>query len=65
MDIIGQGLIAIAEAIGICARATASVYIVGLITKTALLVLSEDAQPQDFNNWFDFKFWNNKNKNGL
>ena len=61
MDIIGEGLIAIGKAISGIASAWATIYVVGIGTKT-FLIYTGHATADQLKNWFDFGF---KRKGGL
>jgi hypothetical protein len=54
MEILGQGLDAIGNAIGAWATAFGFVYVVGILSKTFLIYMNK-AKIEDFKNWF--KFW--------
>lgn len=58
MEIIGEGLIAIGEAISGIASAWATIYIVGIGTKT-FLIYSGRATVEQLKDWFDFSFKKN------
>ena len=57
MEIIGQGLIAIGKAIGAWASAYATIYVVGILSKT-FLIFMDKAKIEDFKDWFNF--WSKK-----
>lgn len=59
--IIGEGLIAIGKAISGVASAWATIYVVGIGTKT-FLIYTGRATADQLKNWFDFGF---KRKGGL
>ena len=59
MEIIGEGLIAIGKAIGGIASAWATIYVVGICTKT-FLIYTGRATADQLKNWFDFDFKKNK-----
>lgn len=61
MDIIGEGLIAIGKAVSGIASAWATIYVVGIGTKT-FLIYTGRATADQLKNWFDFGF---KRKGGL
>ena len=56
--IIGEGLIAIGKAIGGIASAYATIYVVGIGTKT-FLIYTGRATADQLKNWFDFGFRRN------
>ena len=56
MELIGQGLIAIGEAVGAIAAAIGMIYITGIITKT-FLIFTEKAKVEDLKDWFKFRIW--------
>lgn len=55
MEIIGEGLIAIGGAISGIASAWATIYIVGIGTKT-FLIYSGRATVEQLKDWFNFGF---------
>jgi hypothetical protein len=57
MEIIGEGLKAIGNAIGAWAWAWAWIYIVGIGTKT-FLIYTNKAKVDELKNWFDI--WKKK-----
>ncbi|MBO7210960.1 MAG: hypothetical protein J6V44_08110 [Methanobrevibacter sp.] len=59
--IIGEGLIAIGKAISGIASAWATIYVVGIDTKT-FLIYTGRATADQLKDWFDFGF---KRKGGL
>ena len=62
MDIIiGEGLMAIGKAVSGIASAWATIYVVGIGTKT-FLIYTGRATADQLKNWFDFGF---KRKGGL
>ena len=62
MDIIiGEGLMAIGKAVSSIASAWATIYVVGIGTKT-FLIYTGRATADQLKNWFDFGF---KRKGGL
>ena len=61
MEIIGDGLIAIGKAVSGIASAWATIYVVGIGTKT-FLIYTGRATADQLKNWFDFGF---KRKGGL
>lgn len=61
MDIIGEGLIAIGKAISGIASAWATIYVMGIGTKT-FLIYTGRATADQLKDWFDFGF---KRKGGL
>lgn len=61
MEIIGEGLIAIGKAVSGIASAWATIYVVGIGTKT-FLIYTGRATADQLKNWFDFGF---KRKGGL
>ena len=58
MEIIGEGLIAIGEAISGIASAWAAIYIVGIGTKT-FLIYTGKCKVEDLKDWFNFGFKKN------
>ena len=58
MEIIGEGLIAIGKAISGIASAWATIYVVGIGTKT-FLIYTGRATADQLKNWFDFGFRRN------
>ena len=62
MEIIGEGLIAVGRAVGAFAWATALVYIAGIVSKTALVVMDK-AKPEELKSWTDFQIWKKKDNN--
>ena len=62
MEIIGEGLIAIGRAVGAFAWATALVYIVGIVSKT-ILIMNMDAEPEELKDWMNFQIWKKKDNN--
>lgn len=62
MEIIGEGLIAIGQAISAFAWATALVYIAGIVSKT-ILVMNGNAKPEDLKSWTDLQIWKKKDNN--
>ena len=56
MELIGQGLIAVGEAIGDIAAAVGMIYITGIITKT-FLICTERAKVEDLKDWLKFRIW--------
>ena len=64
MEIIGEGLIAIGNAIAAFAWATAFVYVVGIVSKTALVAMDK-AKPEDLKSWTDLQIWKKKGNNGF
>ena len=61
MEIIGEGLIAVGKAVSGIASAWATIYVVGIGTKT-FLIYTGRATADQLKNWFDFGF---KRKGGL
>ena len=61
MDIIGEGLIAIGKAVSGIASAWATIYVMGIGTKT-FLIYTGRATADQLKDWFDFGF---KRKGGL
>ena len=61
MEIIGEGLIAIGKAISGIASAWATIYVMGIGTKT-FLIYTGRATADQLKNWFDFGF---RRKGGL
>ena len=59
---IGEGLIAIGNAIAAFAWATAFVYVVGIVTKTALVAMDK-ARPEELKSWTDLQIWKKKSGN--
>lgn len=55
MEILGQGLIAIGNAIGEWATAFGFIYVFGISSKT-FLIYTDKAKIEDFKGWFDFGF---------
>lgn len=55
MEIIGQGLMAIGKAVSGIASAWATIYVVGIGTKT-FLIYTGKAKVEDLKGWFDFGF---------
>ena len=55
MEIIGEGLIAIGKAVSGIASAWATIYVVGIGTKT-FLIYTGRATADQLKNWFDFGF---------
>ena len=55
MEILGQGLEAIGNAIWAWATAYGFIYVVGIAAKT-FLIYTEKAKIEEFKNWFDFGF---------
>ena len=55
MEIIGEGLIAIGKAVSGIASAWATIYVVGICTKT-FLIYTGRATADQLKNWFDFGF---------
>ena len=55
MEILGQGLIAIGNAVGAWATAFGVIYGVGIAAKTFLIYMDK-AKVEDFKSWFDFGF---------
>ena len=55
MEIIGDGLIAIGKAVSGIASAWATIYVVGIGTKT-FLIYTGKAKVEDLKGWFDFGF---------
>ena len=53
MEIIGNGLIAIGKAIGSVASAWATIYVVGIGTKT-FLIYTGRAKNEELKDWFNF-----------
>ena len=64
MELIGQGLIAVGEAIGDIAAAVGMIYIVGIVTKT-FLIFTEKVKIEDLKDWFKFGIWDGFGKKGL
>ena len=62
MEIIGEGLIAIGNAIEAFIWATAFVYVIGIVTKTALVAMDK-ARPEELKSWTDLQIWKKKNGN--
>lgn len=62
MEIIGEGLIAVGQAISAFAWATAFVYVVAILSKTALVVMDK-AKPEDLKSWTDLQIWKKKDNN--
>ena len=58
MEIIGEGLIAIGKAAGAWATAWATIYVVGIGTKT-FLIYTGRATADQLKDWFDFGFKKN------
>jgi hypothetical protein len=58
MEIIGEGLIAIGEAISGIVSAWATIYIVGIGAKT-FLIYTDKCKVEDLKDWFDFGFKKN------
>ena len=56
--IIGEGLIAIGKAVSGIASAWATIYVVGIGTKT-FLIYTGKAKIEELKNWFDFGFKKN------
>ena len=61
MEIIGEGLIAIGKAVSGIASAWATIYVVGIGTKT-FLIYTGRATADQLKDWFNFGF---KRKGGL
>ena len=61
MEIIGEGLIAVGKAVSGIASAWATIYVVGIGTKT-FLIYTGRATADQLKDWFDFRF---KRKGGL
>lgn len=57
MEILGLGLQAIGSAVGACATAFATIYVVGILSKTFLIFMNKGTN-EDFKDWF--KIWNKK-----
>ena len=55
MEIIGEGLIAIGKAISGIASAWATIYVMGIGTKT-FLIYTGRATADQLKDWFDFGF---------
>lgn len=55
MEIIGQGLMAIGKAVGAWATAWATIYVVGIGTKT-FLIYTGKAKVEELKDWFKFGF---------
>lgn len=55
MEIVGQGLIALSDAVGAWAIAYALIYIVGIGTKT-FLIYNGKVKIEELKSWFDFGF---------
>lgn len=55
MEIIGEGLMAIGKAVSGIASAWATIYVVGIGTKT-FLIYTGRATADQLKNWFDFGF---------
>lgn len=55
MEAIGIGLEAIGHAAGAWAAAFGWIYVVGILTKSALIFMDK-LRPEDTKDWF--KFWN-------
>ena len=55
MEVIGQGLMAIGEAVKAIAGAFGTIYVTAIIAKT-FLIYTEKVEPDKMSNWFDF--WN-------
>ena len=53
MEIIGNGLIAIGKAIASVASAWATIYVVGIGTKT-FLIYTRRAKNEELKDWFNF-----------
>lgn len=53
MEIIGEGLIAIGKAVRGIASAWATIYVVGIGTKT-FLIYTGKAKVEELKSWFDF-----------
>ena len=64
MELIGQGLIAIGEAIGDIAAAIGMIYIVGIVTKT-FLIFMDKVEIEDLKDWFKFGIWDGFGRKGL
>ena len=64
MELIGQGLIAIGEAVGDIAAAVGMIYIVGIVTKT-FLIFTEKVKVEDLKDWFKFGIWDGFSRKGL
>ena len=58
MDLLGQGLIAIGEAVGAWATAWAFIYIIGIGTKT-FLIYTGKTKVEELKDWFKFGFGGN------
>ena len=58
MEIIGEGLMAIGKAVSGIASAWATIYVVGIGTKT-FLIYTGRATADQLTNWFDFRFRRN------
>ena len=58
MEIIGEGLVAIGKAVSGIASAWATIYVVGIGTKT-FLIYTGRATADQLKNWFDFDFKKN------
>ena len=61
MEIIGEGLIAVGKAVSGIASAWATIYVMGIGTKT-FLIYTGRATADQLKDWFDFGF---KRKGGL
>ena len=59
MEIIGQGLIAIGKAVSGIASAWATIYVVGIGTKT-FLIYTGKAKVEELKDWFKFGFGGKK-----
>ena len=64
MEILGQGLIAIGEAIGDIAAAVGMIYIVGIVAKT-FLIYTDKVELNELKDWFKFGIWDGFGKKGL
>ena len=56
MEIIGQGLMAIGEAVKAIAGAFGTIYVTAIIAKT-FLIYTEKVESDKMSNWFDFWNW--------
>ena len=53
MEAFGIGMQALADAVGSCALAFGTVYVVGFVTKT-ILIMNDKGTVADFKDWFKF-----------